>query len=57
MNIDALGAGFDVAQIIVERDKKHDEEMQLIRKMIVDNATFLGKLREELLQKQAPIRP
>jgi hypothetical protein len=29
MNIDALGAGFDVAQIIVERDKKHDEEMQL----------------------------
>jgi hypothetical protein len=31
--------------------------MQLIRKMIVDNATFLGKLREELLQKQAPIRP
>ncbi len=57
MNIDALGAGFDVAQMIVERDKKHDEEMELMRKMIVDNANFLHKLREELLQKPHPKRP
>jgi hypothetical protein len=57
MNTDALGAGFDVEQMIVERDKKHDEEMELMRKMIVDNANFLHKLREELLQKPHPKRP
>jgi hypothetical protein len=64
MNIDALGTGFDVAQIIVERDKKHDEEMRALRKMIVDNgkmivdnANFLRELREELLQKPSPNRP
>ena len=57
LNIVAFGVGFDVAQIIVDRDKKHGEEMRLMRKMIVDNANFLHKLRDELLQKQSPNRP
>jgi hypothetical protein len=57
LNIDALGVGFDVAQIIVDRDRKHEEEMRLMRKMIVDNANFLHKLREELLQRSAPGHP
>jgi len=64
LNIDALGVGFDLAQIIVERDKKHDEEMRALRKMIVDNgrmivdnANFLRELREQLLQKPAPNHP
>jgi hypothetical protein len=57
LNIDALGQGFDVAQIIVERDKKHEEEMQLIRRMIVENPSFLREMHEQLLQKPAPSRP
>jgi hypothetical protein len=68
LNIDILGMGFDIAQIIVERDqardKKHYEEMQAMRNMIidnrnmiVDNAKFLRELREELLRKSAPHHP
>ncbi len=68
LNIDILGMGFDIAQIIVERDqardKKHYEEMQAMRNMIidnrnmiVDNAKFLRELREELLRKSPPHHP
>jgi len=68
LNIDILGMGFDIAQIIVERDqardKKHYEEMQAMRNMIidnrnmiVDNAKFLRELREELLWKSPPHHP
>jgi hypothetical protein len=64
LNIDALGIGFDLAQIVEERDKEHDEKMRALRKMIVDNgkmivdnANFLRELREQLLQKPAPNRP
>ena len=87
LNIDVLSNGFDIAQMIVqrqneyerehdkkyaeelrdsgkkyaeelrERDKKHDEEMQALRNMIIDNGNFLRKLRDELLQRQAPQRP
>jgi hypothetical protein len=72
LNIDVLSNGFDIAQMIVERDqardkkyaeelrerdKKHDEDMLALRNMIIDNDNFLRKLRDELLQKQAPQRP
>jgi hypothetical protein len=68
LNIDILGMGFDIAQIIVERDqardKKHYEEMQAMRNMIIDNrnmildnAKFLRELREELLRKSPPHHP
>jgi len=72
LNIDVLSNGFDIAQMIVERDKerdkkyaeelrerdkKHDEDMLALRNMIIDNGNFLRKLRDELLQKQAPQRP
>jgi hypothetical protein len=87
LNIDVLSNGFDIAQMIVqrqneyerehdkkyaeelrdsgkkyaeelrERDKKHDEEMQALRNMIIDNGNFLRKLRDELLQRQAPPHP
>jgi hypothetical protein len=68
LNIDILGMGFDIAQIIVERDqardKKHYEEMQAMRNMIidnrnmiVDNAKFLRELRQELLRKSPPHHP
>jgi len=68
LNIDILGMGFDIAQIIVERDqardKKHYEEMQAMRDMIIDNrnmildnAKFLRELREELLRKSPPHHP
>ena len=76
LNIDVLSNGFDIAQMIVQRqneyerehdkkygeemrdrDKKHDEDMQALRNMIIDNGNFLRKLRDELLQKQAPQLP
>ena len=98
MNIDVLSNGFDIAQMIVQReneydkerdrkyderdrkyeekmrerdkerdkkydeemlkrDKRHDEDMQALRNMIIDNGNFLRKLRDELLQKQAPQHP
>jgi hypothetical protein len=68
LNFDVLNVGFDLAQIIVERDqardKKHYEEMQAMRNMIidnrnmiVDNAKFLRELREELLRKSPPHHP
>jgi hypothetical protein len=68
LNIDVLSNGFDIAQMIVERDqardKKHYEEMQAMRNMIidnrnmiVDNAKFLRELREELLRKSPPHHP
>jgi len=83
LNIDVLSNGFDIAQMINERDKKyaedlrerdnerdkkyaeelrerdkkHDEDMLALRNMIIDNGNFLRKLRDELLQKQAPQRP
>jgi len=87
LNIDVLSNGFDIAQMIVERDnerdkkyaedlrerdnerdkkyaeelrerdKKHDEDMLALRNIIIDNGNFLRKLRDELLQKQAPQRP
>ena len=40
-----------------ERDKKHDEDMLSLRNMIIENGNFLRKLRDELLQRQAPQRP
>ena len=83
LNIDVLSNGFDIAQMINERDKKyaedlrerdnerdkkyaeelrerdkkHDEDMLALRNIIIDNGNFLRKLRDELLQKQAPQRP